>query len=518
MTRNPNMREAILSAAELLFSTHGFNAVSIRDIALEAGANPGSITYHFKSKDGLLLEIYKRHCGPMNKRRIELLVAARRVRDVQDRLEAIVRAYVQPAFSSSSDLAGGGARFTRLRAVMSAEGNAVVGRIIAEIFDDTTNAFIEAIEESLPHLPRKTIVWRSQFLLGALYYTLVNPERVTRLSRGEADGADMAEAIEQLVAATVASLQAPDVDQSTRPRSLRRPRQSGQQSGEEHVRQRRKEDPAGRSSGNYPAQLNTAEGTMHKPTIPGPDPDTRTPKFKLPALACDAHTHIFGPGDKYPYAPGRPYTPPDAPLEDFRALHRKLGIGRAVIVNASVHGTDNRVALDAIAVSNGTFRAVANIDDTITERGLRELHEGGFRGCRFNFVRHLGGVPDMAVFHRIVAMVAPLGWHIDLHFDAIDLPEYAEMLAKLPVRYTIDHMGRVKAADGLDQLPFRTLIDLMTAGREMLGQGVRLRAGVVRRTAVPRRGAVRAPHHRDRAGSRDLGNRLAASQCQGDAE
>ena len=212
MTRNPNMREAILSAAELLFSTHGFNAVSIRDIALEAGANPGSITYHFKSKDGLLLEIYRRHCGPMNKRRIELLVAARRVRDVQDRLEAIVRAYVQPAFSSSTDLAGGGARFTRLRAVMSAEGNAVVGRIIAEIFDDTTNAFIEAIEESLPHLPRTTIVWRSQFLLGALYYTLVSPERVTRMSRGEADGADMAEAIEQLVSATVASLQASDVD------------------------------------------------------------------------------------------------------------------------------------------------------------------------------------------------------------------------------------------------------------------------------------------------------------------
>jgi hypothetical protein len=95
---------------------------------------------------------------------------------------------------------------------MSAEGNAVVGRIIAEIFDDTTNAFIEAIEQSLPHLPRKTLVWRSQFLLGALYYTLVNPERVTRLSRGEADGADMAEAIEQLVSATVASLQAPDIN------------------------------------------------------------------------------------------------------------------------------------------------------------------------------------------------------------------------------------------------------------------------------------------------------------------
>src|SRR5271156_6491315 len=131
---------------------------------------------------------------------------------------------------------------------------------------------------------------------------------------------------------------------------------------------------------------------MFKPTIPGPDPDTKTPKFKLPPRACDAHGHIFGPGSKYPYAADRPYTPPDAPLEDFKALHLKLGVGRAVIVNASVHGTDNRVALDAIAQSGGAYRAVANIDDGITERGLRELHEGGFRGCRFNFVRHLGGV------------------------------------------------------------------------------------------------------------------------------
>jgi AcrR family transcriptional regulator len=88
--RKPNMREAILAAAEELFSINGFNAVSVRDIAQAAGANPGSVTYHFKTKDGLLLEIYQRHCGPMNLRRSELLAAARRVRDLNDRLEAIV--------------------------------------------------------------------------------------------------------------------------------------------------------------------------------------------------------------------------------------------------------------------------------------------------------------------------------------------------------------------------------------------------------------------------------------------
>jgi len=215
--RKPNMREAILAAAEELFAINGFNAVSVRDIAQAAGANPGSVTYHFKTKDGLLLEIYRRHCAPMNLRRSELLEAARRVRDLQDRLEAIVRAYVLPAFTSGSDLAGGGARFSRLRAVMSAEGNDVARRIIAQTFDDTSHAFIDAIHDSLPHVPRTEIVWRTHFLLGALYYSLVTPERVSRLSRGEADGADAASAIEQLVQATVASLQAPALDQADPP-------------------------------------------------------------------------------------------------------------------------------------------------------------------------------------------------------------------------------------------------------------------------------------------------------------
>src|ERR1700738_31799 len=92
-TRKPNLREAILAAAEELFSTNGFNAVSVRDIAQAAGANPGSVTYHFKTKDGLLLEIYNRHCGPMNRRRSELLAAARRARDLQDRLGGALSAY-----------------------------------------------------------------------------------------------------------------------------------------------------------------------------------------------------------------------------------------------------------------------------------------------------------------------------------------------------------------------------------------------------------------------------------------
>jgi hypothetical protein len=89
----------------------------------------------------------------------------------------------------------------------------VARQVIAQTFDDISHAFIDAIHESLPPIPRTAIVWRCHFLLGALYYTLISPERVTRLSRGQTDGADPGEAIEQLVRATVAALQARSIDE-----------------------------------------------------------------------------------------------------------------------------------------------------------------------------------------------------------------------------------------------------------------------------------------------------------------
>ena len=198
---------------------------------------------------------------------------------------------------------------------------------------------------------------------------------------------------------------------------------------------------------------------MAIPVCMAPDPDTKTPAYKPPPNATDAHCHIFGPGDVYPYAPNRSYTPPDAPLERFRELQETLGLQRAVLVNASCHGTDNTVILDAIAQSNGQYRGVANVDGSITDEELQQLHDGGIRGIRFNFVRHLGGTPDMAEFHRLVNRIRQLDWHVVLHFDAVDLLAFEEMLLGLPVPFIIDHMGRVPTKDGLDQRPFRILLE-----------------------------------------------------------
>jgi 2-pyrone-4,6-dicarboxylate lactonase len=198
---------------------------------------------------------------------------------------------------------------------------------------------------------------------------------------------------------------------------------------------------------------------MSIPVCMAPDPNTKTPSYKPPPGATDSHCHIFGPGDVYPYAPDRSYTPPDAPLARFKELQATLGLTRAVLVNASCHGNDNTVILDAIAQSDGKYRGVANVADSITDEELEALNRGGIRGIRFNFVKHLGGTPDMAVFHRLVARIRPLGWHVVLHFDAGDLLAFDELLRRLPVPFVVDHMGRVPTNDGLDQEPFRILLE-----------------------------------------------------------
>jgi 2-pyrone-4,6-dicarboxylate lactonase len=195
-------------------------------------------------------------------------------------------------------------------------------------------------------------------------------------------------------------------------------------------------------------------------TCPPPDPDPVAPSLALPPDACDAHCHVFGPAAKFPYAADRSYTPPDAPVENLRRLHAKLGVSRAVIVHASCHGTEMEVTLDAIASSKGRYRGVACVEDGVTDRELERLHAGGIRGIRFNFVKHLGGVPDLSVFYRLLARIKPLGWHVVLHFDAEDIVSQRELLSRIDVPFIIDHMGRVKAADGLEQAPFQSLLAL----------------------------------------------------------
>lgn len=194
---------------------------------------------------------------------------------------------------------------------------------------------------------------------------------------------------------------------------------------------------------------------------PPPDPEPKTPRLKLPRRSCDTVCHVIGPRDRFAFSPDRKYDVPDAPFEALWRLHQVLGIDRAVLVQATVHGSDNSAMLDALARSNGAYRGVAIVDDTVTDAEIERLQRAGVTGVRFNFVRMLGGPPDTAAFERIVDRIAPFGWHVALHVGGDDLIEHAARLRKLRVPVVIEHLGRVDVAQGLDRQPFRLMLDLM---------------------------------------------------------
>ena len=188
-------------------------------------------------------------------------------------------------------------------------------------------------------------------------------------------------------------------------------------------------------------------------------------KLKLPSGACDAHVHVFGPQRVFPFAEGRPFTPADAPKEKLFALHAMLGVERCVIVQSTCHGYDNRVVADALAAKNGDYRGVALVPPSVDDAELRRLDSQGFCGVRFNFMSHLGKGPRIEDAIALTPRLAELGWHLQVHFEAVLIDELAPFLKRSAVPVVIDHMGRVDASLGVDQSAFRSLLELMRDAR-----------------------------------------------------
>lgn len=190
-------------------------------------------------------------------------------------------------------------------------------------------------------------------------------------------------------------------------------------------------------------------------------PNPSKPAYKAPEGAVDAHCHVFGPADQFPYHPKRKYTPCDASKDQLFALRDHLGFSRNVIVQASCHSTDNAALIDALNAAGELARGVAFIDDSFTLEQLKEFHDAGVRGVRFNFVKRLVDSTPKEVFLSIAEKVKQLGWHIVVYFEAPDLEELIPFLKELGTTIVVDHMGRPDVAKGVDHPDFQCFVNFM---------------------------------------------------------
>lgn len=178
------------------------------------------------------------------------------------------------------------------------------------------------------------------------------------------------------------------------------------------------------------------------------------PEFKAPAGSVDAHCHVFGPGDLFPFAPERKYTPCDASHDQLFALRDHLGFSRNVIVQATCHGADNSALLDALQRANGKVRGVVTVKRNVTDAQLESMHKLGVRGVRFNFLKRLVDFTPKDELLEIAARIQELGWHVVIYFEAPDLPELWDFFTSIPNTVVVDHMGRPDVTQSTDSPGF----------------------------------------------------------------
>ncbi|MCY4166915.1 MAG: amidohydrolase family protein [Rhodobacter sp.] len=191
-------------------------------------------------------------------------------------------------------------------------------------------------------------------------------------------------------------------------------------------------------------------------------PSPKTPDFRLPEGAVDAHCHVFGPSPEFPYAPERKYTPCNAGRDKLFALRDHLGFSRNVIVQATCHGKDNSAMVDACQAAGELARGVASVGAGISVGELEDMHRAGVRGVRFNFVKRLVNETPKDAFLGIADRIQQFGWSIVVYFEAADLEGLEPFLKQLPGTVVVDHMGCPDVTKGVDHADFERFIRLMT--------------------------------------------------------
>lgn len=185
-TSRPDRKKAILRAAEQLFAQHGFHAVSVRDIAKEAGVPLALVGYYFGQKHELFAAVYEQWRDTLEAR----LSGLREVRiDPGDELTVarIIKAFVEPVVRLCATPQG--EHYALLVGRQLQMGHPESEAVLRDQFDPLAHAFIDALHMAMPHASRPQIAWCYHFAYGSLMTYLGN-DRIHRLSQGRSHAGD----------------------------------------------------------------------------------------------------------------------------------------------------------------------------------------------------------------------------------------------------------------------------------------------------------------------------------------
>jgi D-galactarolactone isomerase len=185
------------------------------------------------------------------------------------------------------------------------------------------------------------------------------------------------------------------------------------------------------------------------------------PLLSAPRGSCDTHMHFYN--DAYPSAPTALFTPPNAWVDAYRAVQRRLNLERVVVVQPTTYGTDNRCLLEAMKSFGGEARGVVVPDPAISDEELEEMTAAGVCGARFHMLP--GGALDWDVLEEVAARIKSFGWHLQLQMNGREFSARQQVLGSLPCDLVVDHVGRFMDPVAVDDPSFKVLLDLLEGGR-----------------------------------------------------
>ena len=212
-----------------------------------------------------------------------------------------------------------------------------------------------------------------------------------------------------------------------------------------------------------PGPFHPGDALPDAPACLGPHPDPSGPtRFRVPPGAADCHAHVIGLPPEHPFVDARSYTPPAATPEAYLAMLDATGMTYGVLIQVSVHGTDNRLLLQTLRANPKRLRGIAVLPLGLRDREYQEAQDAGVLGLRLNVLYGSGvGLDELPSYG---ALCRDMGWHLQFLIDARELPSLAPRLARLPVPIVMDHMGHFPAAAGILEPGFQTLLSMVRDG------------------------------------------------------
>lgn len=199
------------------------------------------------------------------------------------------------------------------------------------------------------------------------------------------------------------------------------------------------------------------------PVCPGPDPHPRGPRhYRVPKGAVDTHAHVIGLPPAYPFVPQRSYTPPEATAKQYLRFLDATGMTYGVLVQVSVHGTDNRLLLKTLLAAPQRLRGIAVIPLGLPERELTAMKDAGVVGLRLNVL--YGGGVGLSQLSEYAALAKDMGWHLQLLIGIDQIHQIGKDLSQMDVPFVVDHWGHFPVSRGLGDLGFQTLVELVRDG------------------------------------------------------